>query len=257
MNSDLTGNTAAGLSDGSLLYFKDEETKAWERSLFAPEPGINLSDRKEQKEVLDLLWKSALPASVSATPLPKSSLTQTAGSEKALEEIEPDQNSMSRQSSSGGKSYSSGNSHANGTSHTGRKASRSAKSVSSRASGRTSAHNNAWEILRGNEPVQNPRGSMRSRPPKSRRAGIFSLLVLTVILSSLIVLIAFFFIKYSSDIDTGGTDLPDIFFGESYISTPQRSSAPSVLPRGRVSAPPTHPRGSYPPLLVPIHPRGR
>ena len=44
--------------DRPLSYFNDPEARAWERKFFAPDPGLDLTDRKEQKEARDLLWKA-------------------------------------------------------------------------------------------------------------------------------------------------------------------------------------------------------
>ena len=270
MNGVFTDDTPDVIySDGSISFFKNKEDCAWERSLFAPilystdllasDPGIALSDRKEQKEARELLWKQDffLPTVIPAAPLPGTDLAQADGSEETAGGTNPVQGAVSRDSSAGrigyaagrrsaGKpNYAAGRRNAGETSYAaGRKKNRISnphgqtalckwttpggqntrhtRNVSSRASARSSIHDRAWEILTDNEPAQNSRRSMRANPQKISKRGLAFIVLLTFLISILIVISTFLFISHiSSNVDNRGTIGSDIFIGGVCKPTPE------------------------------------
>ena len=271
MNGVFTDDTPDVIySDGSISFFKNKEDCAWERSLFAPilystdllasDPGIALSDRKEQKEARELLWKQDffLPTVIPAAPLPGTDLAQADGCEETAGGTNPVQGTVSRDSSAGRIGYAAGRKYAGETSYaagrkkpgetsyaagrkktgpqilTGRQRyasgqtraggqnTRHTRNVLSRASARSSIHDRAWEILTDNEPAQNSRRSMRANPQKISKRGLAFIVLLTFLISILIVISTFLFISHiSSNVDNRGTIGSDIFIGGVCKPTPE------------------------------------
>ena len=122
--------------DRPLSYFNDPEARAWERKLFAPDPGLDLTDRKEQKEARDLLWKADI--STAMPPLKISDWQNsmgTAGGSAAEPDTPSGQNSAAPSSSSGSRKSTSRP---------------TTRNTGSSATSRNSSLNRAWEILSGN-----------------------------------------------------------------------------------------------------------
>ena len=63
---DLTGASAPGQD---LSYFRDDESKAWERKLMAPDLGLDGTSLQVSKETRSFLWKAGMVPYVSSPPL--------------------------------------------------------------------------------------------------------------------------------------------------------------------------------------------
>ena len=63
---DLTGTSAPGQD---MSFFRDDESKVWERRLMAPDLGLDESALQLSKETRSFLWKAGLVPYVSDQPL--------------------------------------------------------------------------------------------------------------------------------------------------------------------------------------------
>ena len=63
---DLTGSADTGQN---MSFFKDDESKAWERKLMAPDLGLDAAALQMSKETRSFLWKAGTVPYVSAVQL--------------------------------------------------------------------------------------------------------------------------------------------------------------------------------------------
>ena len=138
---DLTGSADTGQN---LSFFKDDESKAWERKLMAPDLGLDAAALQMSKETRSFLWKAGTVPYVSAVQLTHV-LPDNPSAEADLED-----SSFNRTSSS---SAFTGSSFARTSSSSNRSESRSSRPSASHASNRTSRRSEAWNILSGSGPT--------------------------------------------------------------------------------------------------------
>ena len=138
---DLTGSADTGQN---LSFFKDDESKAWERKLMAPDLGLDAAALQMSKETRSFLWKAGTVPYVSAVQLTHV-LPDNPSAEADLED-----SSFNRTSSS---SAFTGSSFARTSSSSNRSESRSSRPSASHASNRTSRRSEAWNILSGTGPT--------------------------------------------------------------------------------------------------------
>lgn len=138
---DLTGSAGTGQN---LSFFKDDESKAWERKLLAPDMGLDAAALQMSKETRSFLWKAGTVPYVSAVQLTHV-LPDNPSAEADLED-----SSFNRTSSS---SAFTGSSFARTSSSSNRSESRSSRPSASHASNRTSRRSEAWNILSGSGPT--------------------------------------------------------------------------------------------------------
>ena len=134
---DLTGSADTGQN---LSFFKDDESKAWERKLMAPDLGLDAAALQMSKETRSFLWKAGTVPYVSAVQITHV-LPDNPSVEADLED-----SSFNRTSSS---SAFTGSSFARTSSSSNRSESRSSRPSASHASNRTSRRSEAWNILSG------------------------------------------------------------------------------------------------------------
>ncbi|MCR5811471.1 MAG: hypothetical protein K6G34_08855 [Lachnospiraceae bacterium] len=240
---DLTGSADSGQN---LSFFKDDEAKAWERKLLAPDMGLDAAALQMSKETRSFLWKAGMVPYVSAS--------QFTGEhpEDPSAEVDRERSSFSQVSSS---STFTGSGFARTSSSSDRSESRSSRPSASHASNRTSRRSAAWDILSGSGPTsyadtansgsRSGRENRRTRfvqktgskhagaspgpkkatstyetvrktmqaKPALRRKSLFLVLFLTIAVSILITAGTFFFIRKSMP----GSDIippePPIFIG--------------------------------------------
>ena len=138
---DLTGSADTGQN---MSFFKDDESKAWERKLMAPDLGLDAAALQMSKETRSFLWKAGTVPYVSAVQLTHV-LPDNPSAEADLED-----SSFNRTSSS---SAFTGSSFARTSSSSNRSESRSSRPSASHASNRTSRRSEAWNILSGSGPT--------------------------------------------------------------------------------------------------------
>ena len=138
---DLTGSADTGQN---LSFFKDDESKAWERKLMAPDLGLDAAALQMSKETRSFLWKAGTVPYVSAVQITHV-LPDNPSVEADLED-----SSFNRTSSS---SAFTGSSFARTSSSSNRSESRSSRPSASHASNRTSRRSEAWNILSGSGPT--------------------------------------------------------------------------------------------------------
>ena len=138
---DLTGSADTGQN---LSFFKDDESKAWERKLMAPDLGLDAAALQMSKETRSFLWKAGTVPYVSAVQL-----THVLPDNPSAE-ADPEDSSFNRTSSS---SAFTGSSFARTSSSSNRSESRSSRPSASHASNRTSRRSEAWNILSGSGPT--------------------------------------------------------------------------------------------------------
>ena len=124
---DLTGTSAPGQD---MSFFRDDESKVWERRLMAPDLGLDESALQLSKETRSFLWKAGLVPYVSDQPL------TGVLPENSDAEIERKDNSSDQTGESPDRSGS-----------------RSSRPAASHASNRTSRRSEAWDILSGQGPT--------------------------------------------------------------------------------------------------------
>ena len=240
---DLTGSADTGQN---LSFFKDDESKAWERRLMAPDMGLDPAALQMSKETRSFLWKAGTVPYVSAVQLTHEQ------PENPSAEASREDSGFNETSSS---STFSGNSFARTSSNSNRSESRSSRPSASHASNRTSRRSAAWDILSGSGPTsyadtansgsRSGRENRRTRfvqktgskhagaspgpkkatstyetvrktmqaKPALRRKSLFPVLFLTIAVSILITAGTFFFIRKSMP----GSDIippePPVFIG--------------------------------------------
>ena len=138
---DLTDSADTGQN---MSFFKDDESKAWERKLMAPDLGLDAAALQMSKETRSFLWKAGTVPYVSAVQLTHV-LPDNPSAEADLEDC-----SFNRTSSS---SAFTGSSFARTSSSSNRSESRSSRPSASHASNRTSRRSAAWDILSGSGPT--------------------------------------------------------------------------------------------------------
>ena len=138
---DLTGSADTGQN---MSFFKDDESKVWERKLMAPDLGLDAAALQMSKETRSFLWKAGTVPYVSAVQLTHV-LPDNPSAEADLED-----SSFNRTSSS---SAFTGSSFARTSSSSNRPESRSSRPSASHASNRTSRRSEAWNILSGSGPT--------------------------------------------------------------------------------------------------------
>ena len=219
-------------TEQNLSFFKDDESKAWERRLMAPDMGLDPDALQMSKETRSFLWDAGMVPFVSV-----SQFTNT--------QPENPSDAADREDSSPSQTSSSSN----------RSESRSSRPSASHASNRTSRRSAAWDILSGSGPTsyadtansgsrsgrvdrrtrfvqktgakhagassgpkkatstyETVRKTMQAKPAL-RRKSLFPVLFLTIAVSILITAGTFFFIRKSMP----GSDIippePPVFIG--------------------------------------------
>ena len=137
---DLTGSAGTGQN---LSFFKDDESKAWERKLLAPDMGLDAAALQMSKETRSFLWKAGTVPYVSAVQLthvhPENPSAEAAREDSSFNET----SSSSTFTGSFARTSSISN----------RSGSRSSRPSASHASNRTSRRSAAWDILSGSGPT--------------------------------------------------------------------------------------------------------
>lgn len=149
---DLTGASAPGQD---LSYFRDDESKAWERKLMAPDLGLDGTSLQVSKETRSFLWKAGMVPYVSSPPL-TGALPENPDTEIERKDNGSDQTGESPD----------------------RTGSRSSRPAASHASNRTSRRSEAWDILSGSGPTSyagrtgsGPRSGASSRSRSGSSSG--------------------------------------------------------------------------------------
>lgn len=127
------GLTGAADAGQDLSFLKDDESKAWERRILAPDMGLDAAALQLSKETRSFLWEAGMVPYVSVSPLTDAQ-PENSGAESESEDNSSDQ---------------AGSSTAHTSSSSDRTSRRSSRPSASHASGRTSARSAAWDILSG------------------------------------------------------------------------------------------------------------
>lgn len=131
------GLTGAADAGQDLSFLKDDESKAWERRILAPDMGLDAAALQLSKETRSFLWEAGMVPYVSVSPLTDAQ-PENSGAESESEDNSSDQ---------------AGSSTAHTSSSSDRTSRRSSRPSASHASGRTSARSAAWDILSGSGPA--------------------------------------------------------------------------------------------------------
>lgn len=162
---DLTGSADAGQN---LSFFKDDESKAWERKLMAPDMGLDAAALQISKETRSFLWKAGMVPYVSAT--------QLTGEHPENPSAEVDQERVSFNQASSSSTFT-GSGFGRTSSSSDRPENRSSRPSASHASNRTSMRSEAWDILSGSGPTSyagDTRSGSRSGAGSGSRSGLGS-----------------------------------------------------------------------------------
>ena len=137
---DLTGSADTGQN---LSFFKDDESKAWERRLMAPDLGLDPDALQISKETRSFLWNACMVPFVSVSQF------TNAQPENPSDAADREDSGFDETSSS---STFTG-SFTRTSSGSNRSESRSSRPSASHASNRTSRRSAAWDILSGSGPT--------------------------------------------------------------------------------------------------------
>ena len=124
-------------SGQNLSFFKDDESKSWERRIMAPDMGLDAASLQMSKETRSFLWEAGMVPYVSVSPLTDAQ-PENPGAESESEDNSSDQAGSST-------AYTSFDSN--------RTSSRGSRPSASHTSGRTSSRSAAWDILSGSGPT--------------------------------------------------------------------------------------------------------